>query len=155
MRVGMGYDIHAFVEGRKLILGGVEIPYIKGLEGHSDADALVHAICDSLLGAAGLNDIGKHFPNNDITYKDISSLELLKEVNKMLLDRKFKISNIDCVVLAQEPKIEPFKDKMISNIANALNIETEKINIKATTAERLGSIGRAEGIASYAVALLE
>lgn len=150
MRVGIGYDIHAFSEGRKLVLGGVEIPYIKGLEGHSDADVLVHAICDAILGAAGLDDIGRHFPNNDITYKNISSLELLREVAKLTSDN-FVINNVDSVILAQEPKIEPFREQMVSNIAKILKIEGNKINIKATTTERLGSIGRVEGIASYAI----
>lgn len=155
MRVGIGYDIHQFAEGRKLVLGGVEIPYIKGLEGHSDADVLLHAVCDALLGAAGESDIGKHFPNNDVTYKDISSIELLKEVNRIISSRKFSVNNIDSVILAEEPRIEPFREKMILNIASALNIDKSRINIKATTVERLGAIGRLEGISSYAVASLE
>lgn len=154
MRIGLGYDIHALNEGRKLILGGVEIPYIKGLEGHSDADVLVHAICDALLGAAGESDIGKKFPNNDITYKDISSLELLKEVTRIVSSKGYIINNIDSVVIAQEPNIDPFKEEMISKIAETVNLETNKINIKATSAEHLGSIGRIEGIASYAIVLL-
>lgn len=150
----MGYDIHRTAEGRKLVLGGVEISYLKGLEGHSDADVLLHAICDAVLGAIGEGDIGRHFPNTDSKYKDISSLLLLKHVWGMASSRKFKVKNIDTVLIADEPKIEPFKDKMIDNISQVLNVKKDLINIKATTSEGVGTIGRGEAMAAYAVVLL-
>lgn len=155
IRIGLGYDIHPLVEKRKLFLGGVEIPFTKGLLGHSDADVLIHAISDALLGAMAKDDIGKHFPDNDPKYKNISSIELLKIVFDLVKASSFKISNIDTVILAEEPKIEPFRDRMREKIANTLNIDKNNINIKATTQEGLGLIGQNEAIASYAVVLLE
>ncbi|MCS7202235.1 MAG: 2-C-methyl-D-erythritol 2,4-cyclodiphosphate synthase [Dictyoglomus sp.] len=152
-RIGLGYDIHPFSEGRKLFLGGIEIPYQKGLKGHSDGDVLIHAIMDALLGAIGLPDIGFFFPNNE-TYKDIESILLLKEVLKMVEERGFKIENIDVVVIAEEPKILPYREKIISNLAFHLSIYKENINIKATSNEGIGFIGKKEGIAVLAVALL-
>jgi len=154
MRVGIGYDIHRLVKGRMLILGGVAIPYAKGLMGHSDADVLLHAVCDALLGAAALGDIGRHFPDTDKRYKGISSLKLLKEVKALISLRKYKIANIDSTVVAQEPKITPFKNEMIKNISGVLKIGGENINIKATTNEGIGEIGKKMAIACYAVALL-
>jgi 2-C-methyl-D-erythritol 2,4-cyclodiphosphate synthase len=153
-RIGIGYDIHRLVKGRALVLGGVDIPYTKGLMGHSDADVLVHAVCDALLGAAALGDIGKHFPDTDKRYKGISSVKLLKEVRALIGSKKYKIMNIDCTVVAQEPKIMPFKDEMTANIAGALKIGRGDINIKATTNEGIGEIGGKKAIAAYAVALL-
>ena len=152
MRVGLGYDVHKLVENRKLILGGVEIPYEKGLLGHSDADVLLHAIMDALLGAAALGDIGKHFPDTDDRYKGISSIKLLEEVGKLLEEKLFVINNIDATVIAQRPKIGPYREKMVKNIAKALRIEEELINIKATTEEGLGFTGSGEGISSQAIA---
>lgn len=153
MRVGMGYDMHRLVSGRRLILGGVEIPYDRGLLGHSDADALAHAVCDALLGAAGLGDIGLHFPDSEETWADIDSLELLHKVKTMIAP-EWRIANIDATVLAQAPKIAPFREKMRANLAAALDIGPERINIKATTTEGLGAIGRGEGIGAQCVALL-
>ena len=138
MRVGMGYDVHRLVEGRKLILGGVEIPYEKGLLGHSDADVLIHAIMDALLGAAALGDIGKHFPDTDPQYKGISSVELLKHVAKLLDENNYVIENIDATVIAQRPKLRPYMEEMTKNIAGALGIEENRLNLKATTEEGLG-----------------
>ncbi len=155
MKIGMGYDIHRIAEGRRLILGGVEIPYLRGLEGHSDADVLLHAVCDAMLGAIGESDIGKHFPNTDPEYKNISSLLLLKRVWKLVSARRFKVSNIDTVLIAEEPKIEPFKERMKDNIRNALKISRDQVNIKATTSEGVGTIGRGEAMAAHAVVLLE
>lgn len=155
IRIGIGYDFHRLVDERKLILGGVEIPAIKGLEGHSDADVVLHAICDALLGAAGKGDIGQHFPNHDDRYKDISSRELLKTVCSILVKDEWRINNVDVTVILEDPKIEPFKDRMRSSIAGALKIEDEKVNIKATTTEGMGSLGRGEAIAAQAVALIE
>ena len=146
MRVGMGYDVHKLVEDRKLILGGVEIPYEKGLLGHSDADVLLHAIMDALLGAAALGDIGKHFPDNDDRYKGISSLELLRQVGKLLDEKNYVIENIDATIIAQKPKMRPYIDTMRENIA--------KVNVKATTEEGLGFTGTGEGISSQAVCSL-
>jgi 2-C-methyl-D-erythritol 2,4-cyclodiphosphate synthase len=154
MRVGMGYDVHRLTNGRPLILGGVDIPFDRGLLGHSDADVLVHAICDALLGAAGLGDIGLHFPDTDPAYKDADSLSLLKRVGGMLSEKGFSIANIDATILAESPKISPYRDEMISNIAGVLDIVCHMINIKATTTEGLGSIGRKEGIAAMAVAMI-
>lgn len=152
MRVGLGYDVHKLVENRKLILGGVEIPYEKGLLGHSDADVLLHAIMDALLGAAALGDIGKHFPDTDDRYKGISSIKLLEEVGKLLEENMFIINNIDATVIAQRPKIGPYREEMVKNIAKALRIEENLINIKATTEEGLGFTGSGEGISSQAIA---
>ncbi|MEO6690902.1 MAG: 2-C-methyl-D-erythritol 2,4-cyclodiphosphate synthase [Saprospiraceae bacterium] len=151
MRVGFGYDVHRFAEGRKLILGGVEIPYGRGLDGHSDADVLLHSICDALLGAAGLRDIGHYFPNTDEKWKDASSLILLKETYKLLKKKKFKIINIDSTILLEEPKISPFIDEMKKNIADTLKIKTSQIGIKSTTSEGLGFVGSKEGCSSYTI----
>ncbi|HOX10042.1 MAG TPA: 2-C-methyl-D-erythritol 2,4-cyclodiphosphate synthase, partial [Candidatus Omnitrophota bacterium] len=147
MRAGLGYDIHRLVEGRKLFLGGVEIPYIKGLEGYSDADVLLHAICDAILGAMGKDDIGIHFPNNDPQYKGISSLELLHRVAELAAKEKFRIVNVDSTLIMEEPKIVPFKAKMRKTIASVLGIEELRVNVKATTQEGVGAIGRGEAIA--------
>lgn len=151
MRIGIGYDVHKLVEGRKLILGGVKIKHVKGLLGHSDADVLVHAIMDSILGALGLGDIGKHFPDTDNEYKDIDSMKLLKNVYNKMKNMNYKINNVDCIIVAQKPKLAPFIDEMKSNIANTLNTELENINIKATTTEKLGFEGREEGISAHSV----
>lgn len=154
MRIGTGYDVHRLVEDRKLILGGVEIPYEKGLLGHSDADVLLHAIMDALLGGAALGDIGKHFPDTDEKYKGISSLKLLEKVGALLEENCFFIENIDATIIAQAPKMRPFIDTMRENIANALGIETAQINVKATTEEGLGFTGSGEGISAQAICLL-
>ena len=154
MRVGMGYDVHRLVEGRKLILGGVEIPYEKGLLGHSDADVLIHAIMDALLGAAALGDIGKHFPDTDPRYKGISSVELLKQVAELLDENNYVIENIDASVIAQRPKLRPYMEEMTKNIAGALGIEENRLNLKATTEEGLGFTGNGEGMASQAICSL-
>jgi 2-C-methyl-D-erythritol 2,4-cyclodiphosphate synthase len=151
MRVGMGYDVHRLVEGRKLILGGVEIEYEKGLLGHSDADVLVHAIMDALLGAAALGDIGQHFPDNDAKYEGADSIMLLKEVGKMLDEKNYVIENIDATIIAQKPKMAPHIPSMRENIAGALGIELNQVNVKATTEEGLGFTGSGEGISSQAV----
>lgn len=155
MRIGMGYDVHKLVEGRKLILGGVEIPYEKGLLGHSDADVLLHAIMDALLGAAALGDIGKHFPDTDPAYKGISSIRLLEYVADLLEEHQFLIENIDATIIAQRPKMRPYIDTMRENIAKALKIEADQINVKATTEEGLGFTGSGEGISSQAICMLE
>ena len=155
MRVGLGYDVHKLVEGRKLILGGVEIPYEKGLLGHSDADVLVHAIMDALLGAAGLGDIGRHFPDTDPKYKGADSILLLKEVCRVLADYNYRIVNIDSTVIAQQPKLKPHIDEMRKNIANACGIDVSLVSVKATTEEKLGFTGRLEGISAHAVCLIE
>ena len=154
-RIGNGYDVHRLVEGRKLILGGVEIPHKLGLDGHSDADALVHAICDALLGALGCGDIGKYFPDTDPQWKGVSSLILLKQVGAMCQERGFAISNIDSIIAAQKPKIGPHIEGMKKNIASTLGIDLEQINVKATTTETLGFVGREEGMAVYAVTLVQ
>lgn len=154
MRIGMGYDVHRLVEGRKLIMGGVEIPYEKGLLGHSDADVLLHAIMDALLGAAALGDIGKHFPDTDPAYKGISSIKLLKHVGELLEENLFLIENIDATIIAQAPKMRPHIDAMRQNIADALGIELSQVNVKATTEEGLGFTGSGEGISSQAICLL-
>lgn len=154
MRVGIGYDVHKLAEDRKLILGGVTIPFERGLLGHSDADVLVHAVMDALLGAAALGDIGKHFPDNDAAYKDISSIKLLGEVSKLLDEHHYIIENIDATIIAQRPKLLPYMEEMRDNIAAALKLEKERINIKATTEEGLGFTGRQEGIASQAICAL-
>ncbi len=154
MRIGQGYDVHRLVEGRKLILGGVEIPYEKGLLGHSDADVLLHAVMDALLGAAALGDIGQHFPDSDERDKGISSVELLKEVGKILQENGYLIENIDSTVIAQRPKLLPYRPQMAKNIADALGIEPDQVSVKATTEEGLGFTGAGEGISAQAIALL-
>lgn len=153
-RVGHGYDVHKLVEDRKLIIGGVEIPHYKGLLGHSDADVLAHAICDALLGAAALGDIGKHFPDNDDRYKDIDSLVLLEKVCKLIRNKGYEISNVDSTILAQAPKLRPYIDEMRSKLAKAMKLDIDELSVKATTEERLGFTGREEGIAAHAVVLL-
>lgn len=155
MRIGFGYDVHELVEKRKLIIGGVDIPFEKGLLGHSDADVLVHAIMDSILGALALGDIGAHFPDTDQRYKDISSLVLLENVKKTMDSANYKIGNIDATVAAQAPKLAPFILEMRKNISRVLGCSIEDINIKATTTEKLGFVGRKEGISSYSVCMLK
>lgn len=155
MRVGLGYDVHKLVEGRALIIGGVKIPYEKGLLGHSDADVLLHAVSDALLGAAGLGDIGKHFPDTDPAYKGISSILLLEHVGKLLEEKLYFVENIDATIIAQAPKMRPHIPKMEENIAKALGIDVSRVNIKATTEEGLGFTGSGEGISSQAVCSLE
>ena len=155
MRIGQGFDVHPLVEGRRLIIGGVEIPYHKGLEGHSDADVLLHAICDALLGAAGLGDIGRHYPDTDAAYAGADSRALLRDVAQKLREKKLKVVNIDTTILAQAPRMAPHMARMVANIAADLGIAAAAVNIKATTTEQLGFIGRLEGIAAQAVALLE
>lgn len=155
MRVGMGYDVHRLTEGRKLILGGVEISYEKGLLGHSDADVLVHAVMDALLGAAALGDIGQHFPDTDPRYSGISSLKLLEHVGTLLEEHGFSVGNIDAVIIAQKPKMAPHIPQMRENIARTLGIAVSQVNVKATTEEGLGFTGQGEGISSQAVCLLE
>jgi len=153
-RIGSGYDVHRLVKGRKLIIGGVDIPYEKGLLGHSDADVLIHSVMDSLLGASAKGDIGKYFPDTDSKFKDISSIELLKQVKEMI-DKDYLISNIDATIIAQKPKMSPYIDEMKKNIATALNIDISQINIKATTEEGLGFTGNGEGISSQTVCLIQ
>ena len=155
MRVGQGFDVHALVHGRKLVIGGVEIPYERGLQGHSDADVLLHAICDALLGAAGMGDIGQHYPDNDASYSDIDSRRLLRDVVKKLGAQNLAIVNVDATLIAQEPRMAPYIARMIGNIASDLGVKPAAINIKATTTEKLGFIGRLEGIAASAIALIE
>ncbi|HEY8892950.1 MAG TPA: 2-C-methyl-D-erythritol 2,4-cyclodiphosphate synthase [Clostridium sp.] len=155
MRIGMGYDVHKLVKGRSLILGGVTVPHESGLLGHSDADVLIHAIMDALLGAAALGDIGKHFPDNDTKYKGISSITLLKHVGSLIKDRNYIIENIDATIIAQRPKMAPHIPYMVKNIAIALQLPIEKVNVKATTEEGLGFTGKEEGIASNAICLLK
>lgn len=155
MRVGIGYDVHRLVSGRDLILGGVKIPYELGLAGHSDADVLVHAIMDALLGAAGQGDIGRHFPDTDPQYRGISSLYLLWDVLKVLNNAGFIIHNIDSVVVAQQPKLAPYISEMTENLARTIKLPVQKVNVKATTTEGLGFAGTGEGIAAYAIASLE
>jgi 2-C-methyl-D-erythritol 2,4-cyclodiphosphate synthase len=154
-RIGHGYDVHKLVEGRRLILGGVEIPHTLGLLGHSDADVLVHAVMDALIGAMALGDIGKHFPDNDNKYLDISSIKLLSEVATLIFENGYTVSNIDATVIAQKPKLAPYIENMRENIAQTLGISVSQINVKATTEEHLGFTGREEGIAAHAVALIE
>ncbi len=154
MRIGTGYDVHRLVEDRKCIIGGVEIPHEKGLSGHSDADVLLHAVMDALLGAAALGDIGKHFPDTEETYRGISSLELLKKVGDLLEEHTFLIENIDATIIAQAPKMRPHIDKMRENIARALGLEPAQVSVKATTEEGLGFTGSGEGISAQAVCLL-
>lgn len=155
MRIGHGYDVHRLVEGRPLILGGVHIPYEKGLLGHSDADVLLHAVSDALLGAAGLGDIGKHFPDTDPQYKGADSMELLRVVVGRVLEKGYRISNIDVTMIAQKPKLRPHIEAMEQNIAAAVGIDADRINVKATTEEQLGFTGTGEGMRCHAVCLLE
>jgi 2-C-methyl-D-erythritol 2,4-cyclodiphosphate synthase len=154
MRIGQGFDAHALVAGRRLIIGGVEIPHAKGLEGHSDADVLIHAVCDALLGAAGLGDIGAHFPDSDPRYKDIDSRKLLREVARLLKERGLKAANVDATIIAQAPRLAPHVPAMCANLAADLGIARDAVNVKAKTTEKLGFVGRGEGIAAEAVALL-
>lgn len=154
MRIGMGYDVHRLVDDRDLILGGVTIPYEKGLLGHSDADVVVHAIMDALLGAAALGDIGKHFPDTDPKYKGISSIQLLEYVGKLIEENLYVIGNIDATIIAQKPKLAPYREEMMDNVAKALKIDRSQINIKATTEEGLGFTGSGEGISSQAICIL-
>ncbi len=154
MRVGLGYDIHKLVKGRKLILGGVHIPYDRGLLGHSDADVLLHAIKDAILGALALGDIGKHFPDTDDSYEGADSLKLLEKVSEIISPKGYAVNNIDAIIIAEKPKMAPYVDQMRENIASALNISAHQVNVKATTTEGLGATGRGEGIAAQAVVSL-
>jgi 2-C-methyl-D-erythritol 2,4-cyclodiphosphate synthase len=155
MRIGQGFDVHALVSGRPLIIGGVTIPYEKGLAGHSDADVLLHAICDALLGAAALGDIGRHFPDTDPAYKGADSRILLRRVGQLLEAAKFSVANIDATIIAQSPKMAPYIPAMVANIAADLGIDGGRVNVKAKTTEKLGFTGRGEGIAAEAIALVE
>ncbi len=155
MKIGIGYDVHKLVENRDLIIGGVKIDYEQGLDGHSDADVLAHAVCDAILGAARMDDIGKHFPPDDPKYEGANSIELMREVGQMVRTRGYKIEDVDCVIVAQKPKMSPHRDKMRRNMAEALCIDIYCIGVKSTTTEMLGFEGRSEGIGAYAVALLE
>jgi 2-C-methyl-D-erythritol 2,4-cyclodiphosphate synthase len=155
MRVGQGYDVHAFTAGRRLVIGGVEIPYARGLAGHSDADVLLHAICDALLGAAALGDIGRHFPDSDPQYGGVDSRELLRATGKKVAAAGYRIVNVDATIVAQEPRMAPHVARMIGNIATDLGLQPAAVSVKATTTERLGAIGRGEGIAAQAIALIE
>jgi 2-C-methyl-D-erythritol 2,4-cyclodiphosphate synthase len=155
MRIGIGYDVHRLVAGRKLVLGGITIPFEKGLLGHSDADVLVHAVCDSMLGAAGMGDIGSHFPDNDPQFKDICSLKLLAKTCKMIHHKGFNVCNIDCTIFAEAPKLSLYREGMQNCLAQTIEVEADRINIKATTTEGLGMIGRGEGIGAMCVVLLE
>lgn len=155
MRIGTGYDVHKLVQGRKLIIGGIDIPYEKGLLGHSDADVLLHAIMDSLLGAAALGDIGKHFPDTDERYNGISSILLLKKVGELLKEKNYEIENIDSTIIAQKPKMAAHIPSMVKNIADVLEISIDRVNVKATTEEGLGFTGRGEGISSQSICLLK
>ena len=155
MRIGHGYDVHRFCEGRPLFIGGVEIPHDKGLLGHSDADVLLHAVCDALLGAAALGDIGKHFPDNDNAFKNIDSKLLLKETVSLIAEKGYKVGNIDATVVAQKPKLAPYIEDMKNCIANICNTEPDCVNVKATTEEKLGFTGREEGISAHAVCIIQ
>ncbi len=155
MRIGFGYDVHKLVKGRRLVIGGVEIPFPKGLLGHSDADVLLHAICDALLGAISAGDIGKHFPNTDPEYKDISSLKLLFRVSALLKDKGYIICNIDSTIIAQKPRLAEYIPSMVENIAGTIGLSRSQINIKATTSEGLGFAGTGKGMAAYAAALIK
>jgi 2-C-methyl-D-erythritol 2,4-cyclodiphosphate synthase len=154
MLIGFGYDVHRLVEGRKLIIGGVQIPYEKGLEGHSDADVLLHAICDGLLGAMGQGDIGKHFPNTDPRFRGIPSLSLLQSVAAMMAERRLTVGNLDTTIVAERPMIGPYIPQMVEKIAETLDIPDQRVNVKATTSEGLGFVGEGKGIVAYAVVLL-
>ena len=155
MRIGMGYDVHRYAENRKFILGGEEIEFEKGLLGHSDADVLLHALMDAMLGALALGDIGKHFPDTDPEYSGISSMKLLKYVDKLIKENGYEISNADCIVVAERPKLAPHIDKMRQNIADAVNTDVKNISVKATTEEKLGFTGTLEGVKAYAVCILK
>ncbi|MEA1970101.1 MAG: 2-C-methyl-D-erythritol 2,4-cyclodiphosphate synthase [Thermodesulfobacteriota bacterium] len=155
MRIGFGYDSHRLVKGRKLILGGVEIPCEKGLLGHSDADALLHALCDAILGAIGEGDIGKHFPDSDPAYKDISSKKLLVRVNKLAIRKGYRVNNVDSTLILEEPKLREYIDKMVVNITGFLDMEPGLVNVKASTNEGMGFTGRREGIAAFAVVTMK
>ena len=155
MRIGQGYDVHALVSGRKLVIGGVEIPHAKGLAGHSDADVLIHAICDALLGAAALGDIGAHFPDNDPQYSEVDSRKLLRDTARKVAAAGFRIVNVDSTIVAQAPRMAPHIAKMIGNIAADLGLKPAAVSVKATTTEKLGYLGREEGIAAQAIALIE
>lgn len=155
MRIGHGYDVHALVAGRNLVLGGVKIPHAKGLAGHSDADALIHAVCDACLGAAGLGDIGRHFPDSDPQYKNIDSRILLRKVRDAIQLKGWKALNVDATIIAQAPKLAPYMEQMKQNLASDLDISMDSVNIKAGTTEKLGFAGREEGIAAHAVVLLQ
>ena len=155
MKIGFGYDTHRLVQDRRLILGGVEIPFEKGLLGHSDGDVLIHAICDAILGAISEGDIGRHFPDNDMHFKDISSLKILKDVAKMAVNKGYSINQVDSTIVAERPKLATFIPEMIENIAKTLSINGKDINVKAKTSEGLGFIGMEEGMAAYAIVLLE
>lgn len=155
IRIGQGFDVHCLVEGRPCIIGGVDVPYHKGLDGHSDADVLLHAICDALLGAAALGDIGKHFPPSDMRFKGINSRELFRDVIKLLAEKGFVVGNIDATVICEAPKLSPHTAQMCANIAADCQVEVSQINVKATTTEKLGFTGRGEGIAAEAVCLIQ
>ena len=155
MRIGQGYDVHPLAAGRKLVIGGVEIAHHKGLQGHSDADVLLHAICDALLGAAGLGDIGRHYPDSDPQYSEIDSRMLLRDVAKKLAALKLKVVNVDATIIAEAPRMAPHMPRMIGNIAADLGVQPAAVNIKATTTERLGFVGRGEGIAAQAIVLVD
>lgn len=155
MRVGLGYDVHPLVEGRDLILGGVKIPYKKGLKGHSDSDVILHAVCDALLGAAAQGDIGQQFPDTDQQFKGISSLELLKRTNQIIAEAGFKINNIDITLVLEEPRIGPFREQMQANIAGALSIDPDQVGVKATTSEGMGFVGLGQGAAAYCICSIE
>ena len=154
-RIGQGFDVHQLVAGRKCIIGGVEIPFDKGLLGHSDADVLLHAICDALLGAAALGDIGKHFPDSDAKYQGIDSRELLRHVSALLRDCGFQVGNVDATIIAEAPRMAPHIGQMVANIAADLGVSHDRVNVKATTTEKLGFTGRGEGIAAQAICLIE
>lgn len=153
-RIGIGYDIHRLLEGRKLFIGGVEIPYIKGLFGHSDGDVLLHAVCDALLGALGAGDIGEHFPDNDEKYRNIASEKLLKSVSELLKEKKYRVNNLDTVIIAQEPVLSPFKKEIQRSLAGILQIREDQVNVKAKTNEGLGEIGRKEAISCFATVVI-
>lgn len=155
MRIGQGFDSHVLIDGRKLVIGGVTIPYERGLLGHSDADVLLHAICDALIGAAAMGDIGRHFPDTDARYAGIDSRKLLREVNHLLGSRGYRVVNLDCTVIAQAPKLAPYIAAMCANIAADLGLQVADVNVKAKTAERMGAMGRGEGMAAQAVALID
>jgi len=153
-RTGFGFDVHAFAENRKLIIGGIEIPNDKGLEGHSDADVLIHAICDAMLGALSLGDIGIHFPDTEVKWKNADSAVLLKNVNELIQVKGYELGNLDCVLAMEKPKISPYIDRMKNRIAEILSVDSDQISIKATTTEKLGFVGRSEGVACFATVLL-
>ena len=155
MRVGFGYDVHRFIEGRPLVLGGIEIPHVQGLLGHSDADVVLHAICDAMIGAAALGDIGTHFPDTSPEFKDISSLILLRRTADLIRGRGLRLANIDSTIVAQRPRLSAFIPRMVEKIANQIGLAPDRVNVKAKTTEKLGFAGREEGIAAYAVALVE